>query len=147
MKTFPIFILIIFLISCRKPDPHPELRDPILREIADSIKLEEANVESLDAELLATKEDLKNSADQSMDIKLNRQKLFETENRLAKAKQMLSYYKVQQKLRTQEARRSYIEAFKAEKEKEWPDPKEYEAYLRSKGVKLEKAEKKKASGH
>ncbi len=144
MKTFPIIILIIFLISCRKPDPKPELRDPILKDIEVMIKTEETNIESLKTELETAKTDLANSADQSMDLKLNRQKIFDTENRLSKANQMLSYYKVQQRLRIQEARRSYIEAFKKEKEAEWPDPKEYEMYQRRNGILPDAAKKKSA---
>lgn len=115
-------------MGCSKPDPHPELRDPIYndllaneKELATSIESEKKNLEEALAKVTA-------ASPQTGQIKYARKHYFETQKRLEKIKQLHRYYQLRIESRTIEAQDSYLDAYDKKQAEAWPNKDEFEEY-------------------
>ncbi|MGZ3780382.1 MAG: hypothetical protein ACXVCY_07045 [Pseudobdellovibrionaceae bacterium] len=126
MKLFSTFLLSLILISCNKPDPNPELRDPIYLDLV-------ASTTSINTQLEAEKKTLEENKKALDEVVLQSgQNLFagkhimESKNRITKLEQEKQYLELKTEEYKKTSKRAYLNAFK--KGDSWPDPKEWNAY-------------------
>ena len=116
----------LLLLGCSKPDPNPELRDPIYKDIEENLKgatkLLSDTEKSLDVLVLEstklgprTKEKMVNGRD------IQRQKAL-----IDKLRQEIAYFQIRLERRKIQSRTDYSVAYS--KKAVWPDPKEFEKY-------------------
>lgn len=125
-----IFLLFPLLAACNKPDPNPELKDPVY---SDLIALQGSTNQALDAEikkLEGFKQELRDVIPQSGQIKFAQKRVYESQERITKLEQEKIYYELKIKERLSQARKSYAKSF--EKKEPWPDPKEWDEYQTAK---------------
>jgi hypothetical protein len=139
MKLSIIFLIssFFFLVACEKPNPHPESLDPIYAEFEKELSSAENAQKSAEKEFEGFQKDLEAVAPQTGQIKYAQKRVYETEARIEKLKQMVQYWKIRLETRKQWAMTNYMAAYK--EKKPWPDPKEYEEYKQLR--KLEQAPK------
>jgi hypothetical protein len=121
-----VISIILLLAACNKPDPSPELRDPILADLKAKLGATEAAVEAEEKQVAEFQEALKSAAPQTGQAKIAQKRLYEATDRRNKALQMKQYYLVKIESRIDQAKRDYLRAF--EDKRDWPDPAEYESY-------------------
>lgn len=128
-QFFYFFIIMaLFTLGCSKPDPHPELRDPIYidlqakeKELATSIESEKKNLDEASAKMSA-------ASPQTGQIKYARKHYFETKKRLEKIQQLHRYYKLRIESRAIEAQDAYLDAYDKKQPESWPNKDEFEEY-------------------
>lgn len=125
MKLY-VFIVLLLLTSCKKPNPHPELIDPIYADLQKSLgeykKLaddEKKKIDDFEKELKAVKP-------QTGQIRYAQKRLFESQRQYEKLQQMVQYYEVRVESRLKHARSEYLKAWNDNKE--WPQKSEYSEY-------------------
>lgn len=127
MRILLLLMTILFLASCRREDPNPELSDRIYqdlqREVVDIGGLIDAATKKKEE---ATK-DLAKSGVRTMERKNAQIEIRKQDMIIQKLSELKEYYEIRAKMRLHEGRRLYRIAF--QEGKVWPDPKEYEAYL------------------
>ncbi len=118
--------LVVISVGCKRPMKNPESIDPIYGDLLKEMKSYEALVKKFSDEAEAARLEMEKEDPRTGNAKAikNRYhgKLKDAEN----AKQIMVFYELHAKTRKREARESYLEAFKADKQ--WPDPKEYEGF-------------------
>ena len=115
-----IFSILAFLMGCKKPDPQPELRDPIYLDISAALKNQEAEVKRLKKEVEDNKSNLDKIEPYTRQDKDFWQKFWASEKSLAKAEQKLHFLNLHLIHRKYAARNSYIKAWNKGLADEWP---------------------------
>lgn len=128
-----IFLICSFLASCKKEEPYPELFDPIYRDLTTLFKNEEKKLTDLLKEREENNKELQLAGANPIDLKVVRKKILHTEDQIVQTKQNIEYSRIRMERRRIESRISYHKAFEAGSN--WPDSKEYEAYLTNKRLK------------
>lgn len=121
-----VFAMLFALVGCNKPDPNPELLDPIYKDLQSN---EKSNSDSYTSELAKqeeTKKKIEEAEPNSIDLAQARKELKKSELVAVKYKQMALYYKIRAERRKVVDHITYQEAF-AQK-KPWPDRTEYSKY-------------------
>lgn len=126
MKYLFVLFSLIFIVGCNKPEPNPELRDPIysdlnaqLGEVTGKIATEKKNLEGF-------QQTLKDVVPQSGQVKYAQKRVDDCQDKIDHLSQEKDYLDLKIKDRLAFSRHSYMAAFK--KGEAWPDPKEYESY-------------------
>jgi hypothetical protein len=113
----------LFLVGCNKPDPNPELLDPIYRDLEKERKDLEAALISIKAEVAEYQKNLERVEPHTGQIHYARKRLYDAEKILETNIQRHKYLKVRLESRKDEVFLSYMKAFR--EKRPWPDPKEY----------------------
>lgn len=121
-----LFLFIISVIACDRPDPEPEKHDPIYSDMLNEAKSAEGELKSAEKDLEGFQKDLENAVPQTGQIKFAQKRVFETKERIEKLRQMKDYWELRAESRVKWDRKEYLKAF--HKKEPWPDPKEYEEY-------------------
>ncbi len=126
MKRFFMLFLPLLLFSCNKPEPNPELADPIYLEFKTQQDLSKKAIAEAEKTLIEKKADLDKVKPQTGQIKYAQKRLWDTQRTLDSLIQQEKYWTIRIKEREQVARSEYMKAFNAGKT--WPDPKEFQEY-------------------
>lgn len=125
---FTLFVAFA-LSACAKEDPIPEERDPIYQDLmkreAEHTKMTEeatAKVAELRAQLLKAEPNSIEKKDIQRDLAKHQSGKLEHE-------QWARYYRIRAARRKVVDRIAYREAFAAKRDKEWPNPQDYQDYL------------------
>jgi predicted nuclease with TOPRIM domain len=110
-KSAFFFIFFIFLVGCNRPNPHPESLDPIYADIQNQIASTQKEAELLEKELAPIMKDIKEAQPQTGELKLRYSELYETQSKLAKAKQRIDYLNMRLATRKQLVKSEYLKAF------------------------------------
>lgn len=132
MYKILLLTFITLLVSCNKPIPNPELKDPIYNDI--NVRFAEAS-QLLAAEkktLSGHEKDLAEAIPQTGQTILAQKKVFESKNKITKLEQEVQFLKLKVAARKKHAVEAYGQAFS--KNEPWPDPKEWEQYQQEKNV-------------
>jgi LAS superfamily LD-carboxypeptidase LdcB len=136
MKFFLLLFISSFVfMGCRKPDPQPELRDPIYLSIQKELKEAQASLKAIEAEHKDNTNNLDKIEPYTRQSKTFWQKYWSSEKKLRKAQQMVDFYNLHLINRKYAARDSYIRAFNSKNEGNWPNPNQYQRYLTNKRLK------------
>lgn len=127
-----IMIVSLGLLGCDKPNPNPELLDPIYEDIQKELGSARAQVATAEKEVEEHKKSVKDAIPQSGQIKYAQKRFFEAQAKLSKAQQMLQYYELRAKSRVKWVKESYMKAYK--EKKPWPDPAEWDEYKAQKAL-------------
>lgn len=126
MKKLVFLVFLGVLSACNKPDPNPELKDPISQDIQSNIKSIEAQLATERKNLADAEGEIKKAVPQTGQIKFARKHYFDVKARMEKLEQELRYYRLREESRKYEARADYLKAF--DKKEAWPSPEEFENY-------------------
>lgn len=128
-RLLGLCLLAFALVGCAKEDPIPEERDPIYQDLTKREAEHSKMLEEATAKLTETREKLAKVEPLSIEKKdLEKELAKHTAGKL-EHEQWAHYYKIRAGRRKVVDRLVYKEAFHAGRDKEWPDPKEYQEYL------------------
>lgn len=126
MKYLLCLLFILAFSGCSKPDPAPELKDPIYSDLNNQYA---ATTQAIDAEkkvLEGHLKDLSGAIPQTGQTKLAQKRVRESKDKITRLEQEAKYLKLKIDARKKTARSSYQEAYKSQKA--WPDPNEWKVY-------------------
>lgn len=124
--TTTLGLVIVVFYGCSRPNPTPELIDPIYADLLQRSAVAKAGAETKKVEIKKIKADLAElPARDPMKRKLQ-EDLSKNEMLLVVADQEGLYYEIRAQQRKTYARAEYLKAFDAGKT--WPDPKDFEIY-------------------
>jgi hypothetical protein len=134
MRFLTVLSILTVLCGCHSPNPHPELGDPIYLDIERDLKASAGAVQSEEKNLEDLKKALKDIKPQTGQIKYAMKKIYDSEGRLVKLRQINTYLQLRLDTRAKEDGINYLRAF--EKDIPWPDPNEYKTYMSYKNMQL-----------
>ena len=123
------------LFSCNKPEPEPELRDPIYLDLKSQAELAKKTLADARQTLEIKKVELEKVKPQTGAIKYAQKRYWEAQKEIDGLIQQEKSWQLRLEARQLEAREEYLKAFKAEKP--WPSPKYTEDYNREKRLRAE----------
>ena len=126
----------LFLVSCNKPDPNPELKDPIYADLNALLGSAKQAVESEKKALEEHTQALKDVIPQTGQIKYAQKRFYESEAKITRLEQEAKYLELKIAARKKLAVKSYQAAFA--KEETWPDPQEWNSYQAEKNLRSAK---------
>lgn len=122
-------------MGCRKPDPAPEMRDPIYSSIKKDLKKAEGSLKEAETEFEENKSNLDKIEPYTRQSKTFWGKYWRSEKKVRKAKQKVHFLNLHLINRKYAAKNSYIRAFNAKAEDSWPSPNTINRYKLNKRLK------------
>lgn len=129
-----ILLVLVFSFGCSKPEPNPELRDPIYQDFLVQKAATEKDLADTTTKMNEYSVAAKKAPPQTGQIKQNQRKFDEMNRRATKLKQQLQYWEIRIEERMVASRLSYNRAY-AQK-KPWPDQNEADSYKAEKQLRL-----------
>ncbi len=124
--TATLGLVIAMLSACSRPNPNPELIDPIYGDLVQRTSVAKAGAESKKEEIIRIKGELAELPPRDPTRRKLQEDLSKNEMLLIVAEQEGLYYEIRAEQRKAYARAQYIKAFEAGNP--WPDPKDFETY-------------------
>jgi hypothetical protein len=121
-----VLMLTGLLSGCSRPNPTPELKDPIYLDLVKRGAVASAASELAKEELKTLKSDLETLPPRDSNRRKLQQDLTRKETHLMVADQEALYFEIRAQQRKDFARTEYLESFNAGKP--WPVPEDFEAY-------------------
>lgn len=126
-KRIIALILITFTLSaCEKPDPNPELKDPIYNDLNVTLGTVSGLLTAEVKALEGFQKELGDVIPQTGQIRYAQKRVNESKEKITKLEQEKRFLEIKIEARKKEARKTYKIAF--EKKEAWPDPQEWENY-------------------
>lgn len=119
-------LVIMISFGCSRPNPNPELIDPIYSDLLQRSAVAKAGADTKKAEIKKLKEEIAELPARDPTKRKLQEDLSKNEMLLVVADQEGLYYEIRANQRKTYAREEYAKAFEAGKP--WPDPKDYETY-------------------
>lgn len=126
MRIITILLLSLSLFACSKPDPNPELKDPIYNDYNSQLGTVSAALESEKKNLEGFNEELAEVVPQTGQIKYAQKRVREAKDKITRLEQEKQYLELKIEARKRESKSSYAKAYK--KGENWPDPQEWASY-------------------
>lgn len=126
MHILVVVFLIGALLGCNKPNPNPELADPIYLDLNSQAQSVQRELEVAKKTFEGHKKELATVTPQSGAIKYAQKRYFESETKIQILEQKKKYLELKALSRKQYSQREYTKAFKDGKA--WPTLEEVEAY-------------------
>lgn len=111
MQKRILTLTFIFLLSCNKPNPNPELIDPIYFEINSEIFEVQNRIGSAEKELIEAEGELKKVVPQTGRQRYSQDKVFEIKNKIIRLEQLKKYYQIKLESQKIKSRKDYVKAF------------------------------------
>jgi hypothetical protein len=125
-QKFIFLIILVMAVGCSKPNPTPELLDPIYSDIASQVSAVESEIAAEEIKLSENQSAYDNVVPQTGQIKFGQKRVWDSKNRLEKLKQLKKYWEVRKESRKIHSRIEYLKAYN--KGKPWPEASEYSQY-------------------
>lgn len=125
---------LLIVLGCKKPDPHPELLDPIYLDLQSDYKKAEAEYASSEASLKVAREAADHITPQTREKTEKRRELFQAEQAFTRAREQLQYFEIRLSQRKSYAKKSYMDAYNSNKP--WPSGSDYQEYLKAKNQQM-----------
>lgn len=119
--------LSISTLGCSKPDPNPELKDPIFRDLLAEYTETTKKIVDEDKKIEQLTYEGRNLEPRTKERMVNLRDINKSKQLIEKLRQDEAYLKIRVDRRRIQARIDYSAAYSAKKE--WPDPHEYELFL------------------
>jgi hypothetical protein len=126
LRLMTTIAVALALTSCEKPNPHPELLDPIFADLERELKAAEGEYKAAEKQLEEFKEALRKVVPQTGQVKFAQKRVYDTEAVLQKLQQRIVFLTIRIESRKKFAKESYMAAYK--KKEAWPKPAEFEEY-------------------
>jgi hypothetical protein len=115
MRKNLLFLTLILVLGCEKPNPTPELADAIYQDLNSQAESAGKAAEAEKKKLEGLKKELSEAKPQTGDTKVVQKRYFEAERKVQQFLQEQFYYSLRAKTRKSEVRRSYAAAFSEQK--------------------------------
>ncbi len=128
-KIIHLLILCLFgvgLWGCDKPNPEPEKMDPIYEDLLKEAASMNSQVSAAEKELEGFQKELSLVVPQTGQVKYAQKRVYDSQAKLEKLKQMRAYWELRAQSRVKWAREEYMKAYNAKKP--WPPPEEYATF-------------------
>lgn len=119
-------LVTLLIQGCSRPNPNPELLDPIYADLNSRSNVAKAAAESAKADIKRLNEEIKALPARDPTRKKTQEDLSKKEVQMMVAEQESLYYEIRAKQRLEYARTEYLKAF--EKGEAWPDPNDFVTY-------------------
>ncbi len=126
MKILSLVITLFLLTSCDKPDPNPELKDPIYSDLQSQFDSTKKALEGEIKLLEGHQHDIEMVTPQSGEIKTVQKKITDSRNQINKLEQEKAYLLLKVESRKNSDIIAYSKAYK--KKEPWPNPNELKSY-------------------
>lgn len=126
MKLFSILCLCLMIAACNKPDPNPELMDPIYKDLSSSITSLNQQLEAEQKALEENETNLKQVIPQTGQNKYAEKRIRESKERIIKLNQEKAYIELKLEAQKRKAKKSYLLAYN--KGEIWPNSKDWDEY-------------------
>lgn len=126
MRIFTIILLCYALVSCNKPDPNPELKDPIYNDLNALLATTSQAIEAEKKLLSGHEKELNESIPQTGQVKRLQKRVGESKGKISRLEQEKSYLRLKIKARLKVARSTYARAY--DNKEVWPNPQEWRSY-------------------
>lgn len=130
LNTLRICIVAILsmhiLLGCNKPEPNPELRDPIYQDLVAQLAATQKSIGDADKAYKDKLAELSKAKPQTGQFKYIQGQAFQAEHAFELLKQQEKYWKIRISERKRLSRMQYLKAFK--KKEPWPSPEEFKEY-------------------
>lgn len=116
----------LLLIGCDRPDPQPQLRDPIYLDIQSEITSLQQSLDAESKTLIEHQKSLAEVVPQTGQIKYAQKRVDESKAVLNKLNQEIEYQRLKLQAQEKKARASYKKAH--ESKEAWPNPTDWSEY-------------------
>lgn len=121
-----VSVLLVAGVGCSRPNPTPELTDPIYADLGQRSALAKAGAELKKEEIKTLRQELADLPARDIGRRKMLEDLTKKEHQMMAAEQEGLYYEIRATQRKDYARTEYLKAF--DKGEPWPDPKDFETY-------------------
>ena len=125
-KYVLIILSMLFAVGCNRPDPNPELKDPIYLDIQRELQEAKREVDAQEKQLEEFKKAFASVVPQTGQIKFAQKRLNDATDKLQRQRQMVRYWEIRLDTRKAESKKLYQQAFS--KDKPWPNQQEWQEY-------------------
>ncbi|MEN0057832.1 MAG: hypothetical protein AAGB31_03280 [Bdellovibrio sp.] len=125
-----------FLLACEKPDPNPELRDPIYADLNSTLGAVSQEIEGEKKNLSDNEKALQEVIPQTGQIKYAQKRVQESKEKITRLEQEKAYLELKIENRRKSTKKSYAKAFA--NQEAWPDPQEWASYQAEKRLRSAK---------
>lgn len=122
-----MLVVLLGVVSCKKADPNPELKDSLSLTILNELKSAEADLTAAKTAVADAEAELKKVVPQTGQIKYGLKRYWDARNKLTRAEQAIQGLKVRADMRMWQVRVSNLEAF--HKGEEFSGAQDQESYL------------------
>ena len=122
-----VILFSVFLSGCDKPNPNPELLDPIYADLSKTAEEFKKQAETDKQGVEAARKEVEAAVPQSHQNEYAAKRLHEAQAKALRSEQIAKYYEVRAENRISSDRSEYSKAWAGKKP--WPDPAEYQQFL------------------
>ncbi|MCX7978380.1 MAG: hypothetical protein N2578_05195 [Bdellovibrionaceae bacterium] len=126
MSQLFLFVFLVLLVGCNRPDPAPELRDPVYLDIQEELNLAIKSLDEAKKRLSDHELALKSARPQTGEIRWARRKYERAVADVEYYEQQVKYWTLKLQSRKLHSRVSYNKAFR--NNLPWPDEHEFKEY-------------------
>jgi hypothetical protein len=135
-RIIALFLFVGMALGCAKPEPSPELRDPIYNDIIATIATVNQQIEAERGQLAKNEQELEEAAPQTGKVKFALKWVSQSKAKIAFLEQEKKYFELKLESRKRAAKAAYLQAFR--QKMKWPDPKEWDLYFAEKRLRQAK---------
>lgn len=118
--------------SCKKPDSHPELKDPIYQDLSAQLKASNSAMAAAEKKIEETRAEIEKMEPRDPFKSRKLRELQAAQRQLVGLNEQAQYYKIRTQQRLRFTRTEYLKAFHADKP--WPPPGEFDRYKQTKSL-------------
>lgn len=145
MKYLFFIAFALFLASCNKKDPNPELSDPIYKDLTEELGIASKALEDEEKNLASLMKEKDQAVPQTGQIKYATKKVYDSQARVDVLRQQKQFFEIKIELRKHEVQQRYAESLK-EGGRPWPDQAEIATYMSVAKFQRDKIEYEKNKG-
>lgn len=127
MKYLFFIAFALFLASCNKKNPTPELQDEIYKDLIQELDIAAKALEEQEKTLASLQKERQAAIPQTGQVKYATKKVYDAQSKVDVLKQQKQFFEIKIELRKHQVRQRYEESLKAGG-RPWPDPDEIKAY-------------------
>lgn len=125
-KCLVILSILMLTLGCNRPDPNPELKDPIYKDLKSEYSKYQKYVEDEQKKLDEAMLEMEKIEPRSLDRRAKTMEIRSFKKNILEYTQKAEYFRIKMELRRVYGRKAYRIAF--QKGEDWPDPSEFKAY-------------------
>jgi hypothetical protein len=126
IRVLLVSVLLVPILGCDKPNPTPEVIDPVFQDIEKKHKEVESEIKAAEKQLEDNKDALAKVKPQTGQIKFAQKRLYDSQALLERLRQREAYLALRLESRRKYSREDYLKSYK--KKESWPRASEVVEY-------------------